>query len=396
MSLVTQMVRDLESESPAPEMIRKGELPLFAAANLLYGKHHQPTAKRARLILLIALLLALILILVDRVLLPSQYKLNFNETIDDSSLFEDEDIAIDKSNLYDELLIVKKTDNEYQSNNDNSYYNEPAQESDEKSGKEPSKETKESSQKRNKESNKESKEILFRDNSKAKEKNKETNIERRLIYNEDETTQLYDIKNKKPLSDKAIDLGHYEKAMTFLAENGAIDAIAYLSQYQAKSINDIKQEKFFKSAILHASLLIGVQRFLQAEGFIDEYQQSHPSNSDFSKLRIRLALAQKNYSQSLTLLDALAIPINVDADFEELRAVTQQAVGQYIGAQNTYKELLEFDNRISRWWMGLAIAFDSSADFKNAEQAYQQVLLSTDLTPEHSAYALRRITVISR
>ena len=143
-------------------------------------------------------------------------------------------------------------------------------------------------------------------------------------------------------------------------------------------------------------MLIETQRFLQAEFLIDQYQKVYPSNNDFSKLRIRLLMAQKNYPQVLILLDSLSMPINVDAEFEELRAVSQQAQGQYVDAQNTYKKLLEFDNRSARWWMGLAVAFDSSADFKSAEQAYHQVLLSEDLTAEHNTYALRRITDISR
>ena len=109
MNLVTQMVRDLESDHSSTEKEKKGELPLFAAANLLYGKNHQPTAKRARLIIIISLLLAMALLMVDRILLPQHYKWKLSGNDELSSLagvkaavpdmFETLDLYIDESDI---------------------------------------------------------------------------------------------------------------------------------------------------------------------------------------------------------------------------------------------------------------------------------------------------------
>ncbi|MBT5292278.1 MAG: hypothetical protein HOL40_00985, partial [Cellvibrionales bacterium] len=217
----------------------------------------------------------------------------------------------------------------------------------------------------------------------------------RLTDNEKPAEQLV-LKKNRPLSAEAIDIRNYDKAMTLLAEKGAIAAIDYLSQHQAKTIIDIERRAFFKSAILYFSLLIETQNFSQAELSIIQYHEAHPSNNNFSKLRIRLAMAQQKFSQAIQLLDAFSVPIDSDAEFTALRAVIHQAQGQYIDAQQAYKQLLQSDSSSARWWMGLAVAFDSSADFGSAEQAYQQVLLSADLTSEHNAYALRRISDISR
>ena len=381
MSLITQMVRDLEVDSPQPQVEKRGELPLFAAANILYGKHHQPTAKRARIILLIALLLALILILVDRVLLPSQYKLKFSDKVESNSFVENQEVFVDEADLYSDVPVIKQSNNEFRLSNKNT-----------------------------KELNQELREVGETTATLESEKAEAISVMRTDTAEDIELPlknkeiQQNIIKTKRSLSDREIDINHFEKALSLLGEHGAVAAINYLNNHlsnhlishQAKAAVDIKASGFFKSIILHASLLIETQRFSQAEVLIDQYQKVYPSNNDFSKLRIRLLMAQKNYPQVLILLDSLSMPINVDAEFEELRAVSQQAQGQYVDAQNTYKKLLEFDNRSARWWMGLAVAFDSSADFKNAEQAYHQVLLSEDLTAEHNTYALRRITDISR
>ena len=388
MSLVTQMVRDLEVDSPQPQVEKRGELPLFAAANILYGKHHQPTAKRARIILLIALLLALILILVDRVLLPSQYKLKFSDKVESNSFVESQEVFVDEADLYSDVPVIKQSNNDFRLSNKNAKeLNQELREVGETTATLESEKTEAIS-------------VMRTDTAE--------NIELPLKDKESKTIQQNIIKTKRSLSDREIDINHYEKALSLLGEHGAVAAINYLSSdlnnhlnnhlisHQAKAAEDIKVSGFFKSIILHASLLIETQRFSQADVLIDQYQKVYPSNTDFSKLNIRLLMAQNNYPQVLSLLDSLSMPINVDAEFEELRAVSQQAQGQYVDAQNTYKKLLEFDNRSARWWMGLAVAFDSSADFKSAEQAYHQVLLSEDLTAEHNTYALRRITDISR
>ena len=388
MSLVTQMVRDLEVDSPQPQVEKRGELPLFAAANILYGKHHQPTAKRARIILLIALLLALILILVDRVLLPLQYKLKFSDKVESNSFVESQEVFVDEADLYSDVPVIKQSNNDFRLSNKNAKeLNQELREVGETTATLESEKTEAIS-------------VMRTDTAE--------NIELPLKDKESKTIQQNIIKTKRSLSDREIDINHYEKALSLLGEHGAVAAINYLSSdlnnhlnnhlisHQAKAAEDIKVSGFFKSIILHASLLIETQRFSQADVLIDQYQKVYPSNTDFSKLNIRLLMAQNNYPQVLSLLDSLSMPINVDAEFEELRAVSQQAQGQYVDAQNTYKKLLEFDNRSARWWMGLAVAFDSSADFKSAEQAYHQVLLSEDLTAEHNTYALRRITDISR
>ena len=388
MNLVTQMVRDLEVDSPQPQVEKRGELPLFAAANILYGKHHQPTAKRARIILLIALLLALILILVDRVLLPSQYKLKFSDKVESNSFVESQEVFVDEADLYSDVPVIKQSNNDFRLSNKNAKeLNQELREVGETTATLESEKTEAIS-------------VMRTDTAE--------NIELPLKDKESKTIQQNIIKTKRSLSDREIDINHYEKALSLLGEHGAVAAINYLSSdlnnhlnnhlisHQAKAAEDIKVSGFFKSIILHASLLIETQRFSQADVLIDQYQKVYPSNTDFSKLNIRLLMAQNNYPQVLSLLDSLSMPINVDAEFEELRAVSQQAQGQYVDAQNTYKKLLEFDNRSARWWMGLAVAFDSSADFKSAEQAYHKVLLSENLTAEHNTYALRRITDISR
>jgi MSHA biogenesis protein MshN len=403
MSLVTQMVRDLESDNSKTEAVnneavKKIELPLFAAANLLYGKNHQPTAERARLIMLVALLLALVLLLFDRVLLPPQYKHKLSGEVDDNALAADRE-SLEEADFYRDNLVIELSDDALKIvvDDKSNIAKETEIKRDESAFQQHQINNQAVKAAWGKDTNKDTNEDTNKDANKRAEKETITKKENedRLKDNEKPAEQLV-LKKNRPLSAEAIDIRNYEKAMTLLAKKGAIAAIDYLGQHQEKTILDIERREFFKSAILYSSLLIETQNFSQAELSIIQYHEAHPSNNNFSKLRIRLAMAQQKFSQAIQLLDAFSVPIDSDAEFTALRAVIHQAQGQYIDAQQAYKQLLQSDNSNARWWMGLAVAFDSSADFGSAEQAYQQVLLSAGSTSEHNAYALRRISDISR
>lgn len=363
MSLVTQMVRDLEGsedksiERGLPEKKTTSEMPLFAAANLLYGKHHQPTAKRARLILAVFLLMALVILLIDRVLLPMQ----FNHLFDNN--FNEETHSIEK-------LVVAERQIEREI---------------------------------------EERQVL----EKVKEKEVNENPTGAIIDSRQnsllEVNEISTIGFSKPAapaikvderpvvkkprqpSPEEIDLIRYEKALSILTKDSFDSAINYLSKNQPQT----KENSSFKSTSLYISLLIEGQIFLEAENVLAIYQAEHPRNRIFLKLKIRLAIAQKDYPLALNLLDQQIIKASRDSEFTEFRAIANQAQSRFTVAEENYKQLLRLDNRPSRWWMGLAIALDAQAKFGDAAQAYRQVLLSSDLSAEHDRYASQRINRLS-
>lgn len=368
MSLVTQMMRDLEAEKSAAQDQNKNELPLFAAANLLYGKHHQPTAKRARLILIVALVLALGLLFVDRVLLAPPHNLidNGPVDVDEKNNFTNQPIAdshsikVNAKNKEEvEAVYANKSEATITATITNSVT---------------------------------SKKPLIE----ASVENDHRLIRRSESHSSKSAPKQAAIKKPRKLSPEALDTQRYEKASQLLANSGYTSAINYLSVQLPKKIMVVKALRYFKSVILNISLMIEAQRFLEAEDLLVLYSQAHPSNRDFYKLNIRLALAQQEYISALALLDEYSIPINQDPEFTEFRAVIQHIQGNYAQAQSSYKQLLQFNNRRSRWWMGLAIALDASANFEGAGQAYRQALLTVDLSSAHGTYASRRITELAQ
>ena len=286
MSLVTQMVRDLESDHSKTEKENKGELPLFAAANLLYGKNHQPTAKRARLIIIISLLLAMALLMVDRILLPQHYKwkLSGNDELNSLAgvkaavpdMFETLDLYIDESDIKtsEADLSESRDSNEMtvSAKHDDTLYTPDATDIPntvllQAKPSESIAVIHEYKVKAHKVKSAED-DVQVVTANKAGESNK-----RRIIINEITVAQPTSasipepaeesaiLKVKRPLNQESIDIRNYENALALLSDKGVIAAINYLSQHQAKSDAEIKGRRYFKSVILHASLLVETQRF---------------------------------------------------------------------------------------------------------------------------------------
>lgn len=365
MSIITQMMRDLDADESAVKDKKQNSLPLFAAANLLYDNHHQPTAKRARLIMVVALLLALGLLFVDRVLLAELYKPivghQYNANTPSQKTFKRTSIPVKE--------IEETTATEYSVITaglglaEDFPMDKPSNQPSSQKGSKPKNDKPQS----------------------------QASVNTDVTAPEKKPTQVA-IKKSRPLSAKALDIQRYEKASQILAQYGQSHAIDFLAKQLPTAFTHIKNMQYFKSVILNISLLINAHRFLEAEALLATYQAAHPSNVDFIKLAIRLSMAQRAYTDALALLNQHSIAISDDAEFTELRAAIQHAQGRYLDAQTSYQQLLQFDSRPSRWWMGLAIAFDAAANFKAAEQAYTQVLLASDVSVEHSAYASKRLT----
>jgi MSHA biogenesis protein MshN len=207
---------------------------------------------------------------------------------------------------------------------------------------------------------------------------------RRLIQSANSVATL-DVKTTRPLSNAEVDLQIKSQAERLLSSGLSASAINYLQEKLAGDVSKIK------SASLYASLLIETQSYQQASNLLQDYQQANPDYLELAKLQVRLAMAQQDFSQALERLDRLAIPVNRDAGFTEMRAAILQTQGNYADAAESYRQLLQYDNQRSRWWMGLATSLDADAKFSEAKQAYRKAMFATDLPDKLSLYASRRI-----
>lgn len=375
MSLVAQMVRDLDAEQQ-PAADKRGALPLFAAAEQLYGKQQSQSKWASRLLLLLLMLCGLAMAWAAYSFLMPKQSVSFVQS---------EPLSGELNQLVTNaaMPVVKSETIEANSDDDKAVVAVNVEPVPVKQANTINADPKPATVQLVAATAVETKPIEKIDST-IKNTVSASGESRRLIQSASNVATL-DVKTTLPLSNAEVDLQIKSQAEQLLSSGLSASAINYLQEKLAGDVSKIK------SASLYASLLIESQSYQQASNLLQDYQQANPDYLAFSKLQVRLAIAQQNFSQALEQLDRLAIPVKRDAGFTEMRAAILQTQGNYAEAAESYRQLLQYDNQHSRWWMGLATSLDADAKFSEAKQAYRKAMFATDLPDNLSLYASRRI-----
>lgn len=108
--------------------------------------------------------------------------------------------------------------------------------------------------------------------------------------------------------------------------------------------------------------------------------------------RARVFVDEGKLTQAIALLERGASPtLKEYPDYYALLAALYQRHAQYSMAIALYEHLIETNPDKSVWWLGLAIAMESSGDQVHAVDAYAHARQSGGLNPELSAYAAKQI-----
>ena len=174
------------------------------------------------------------------------------------------------------------------------------------------------------------------------------------------------------------------KAKQLIQERRQAAAITLLN-------NELRNAALPKSTELLVGLLIAEGRLAEAQVRIAKYRENFSQSLAIEKQALQLAVQQGNYDAVLQTVARLAVAIEKDPAFNEFKAAALQAKGDYAQAAEAYQQLIQFDARRSKWWIGLAINLDAMANFAQAKQAYQQALINNDLNGELSLYANQRL-----
>ena len=114
-----------------------------------------------------------------------------------------------------------------------------------------------------------------------------------------------------------------------------------------------------------------------------------PNDGEFRLMKARIYLSVGNNPAALSTLQGL--PDSPDKEYQLLRANVAQQGSQFDVAISAYKNLLIIEPQGSRWWLGLAIAYDSNSQFSLASKAYQQALNYGELSNASASFAQQRL-----
>lgn len=182
------------------------------------------------------------------------------------------------------------------------------------------------------------------------------------------------IRSSDELSANEVDVIQVQNGLKLLAngnEDAAFEALS--SHVRAAPAAHQSRETLIK-------LLLSRGQTARAGTLADAGLSIAPNHSGFKKAKARFLIADKNYESAAALLSARAPEPRSDLEYHELLASAQLGAGDFVGAMQNYRQLLQFDGSQTRWWYGYAVANDRLGNISVAKQSYEQALKGASLS----------------
>ncbi len=186
--------------------------------------------------------------------------------------------------------------------------------------------------------------------------------------------RLQTIRSSDELSANEVDVIQVQNGLKLLAngnEDAAFEALS--SHVRAAPAAHQSRETLIK-------LLLSRGQTARAGTLADAGLSIAPNHSGFKKAKARFLIADKNYESAADLLSARAPEPRSDLEYHELLASAQLGAGDFVGAMQNYRQLLQFDGSQTRWWYGYAVANDRLGNISVAKQSYEQALKGASLS----------------
>ena len=161
-----------------------------------------------------------------------------------------------------------------------------------------------------------------------------------------------------------------------------------------------KAEKLFEDVLLMtpehkvarkqlAALWFGRQSYQPAINVLSQGIQLYPDDSEFRLMKARIYL---NQGQTIAAVNTLKeLPYVEDVEYQALLASHAQQISQFDIAATAYQLLAKLEPTAGRWWLGLAVAYDSNSEFDQAVIAYGQAIDKSDLSENARQFARQRV-----
>lgn len=195
------------------------------------------------------------------------------------------------------------------------------------------------------------------------------------------------VRRKPTISPQKRDQNMAEAARKAYEAGEARQAYRLLYDFIAK--NKVDQE----SRIVLITYLLQEERVAEAGDVLVTTQVDQ--SPELRQLKARWYVAKEEPNLALYTLRESLPTLESYPEYYALLAAYYQRFGFAAKAAETYGRLLEYDNESANWWAGLAIALDSSQQYKEAVNAYQQALETPNLSPELIEYIENRLSLLT-
>ncbi len=150
-----------------------------------------------------------------------------------------------------------------------------------------------------------------------------------------------------------------------------------------------------QARMLLAGLYINQQRKQQAESLLVEGLALHPLHAPFAKLHAQLLVEQAREQEAIQSLQSALPGAGQDAEYHALLAGLYQRNGEPGTAADHYRTALQYAPDRGEWWLGLGLSQEQAGNRAEARAAYGQAL-KLPLNAALQNYAGMRLKQLSR
>ncbi|MCJ8319933.1 MAG: tetratricopeptide repeat protein [Colwellia sp.] len=141
-----------------------------------------------------------------------------------------------------------------------------------------------------------------------------------------------------------------------------------------------------------AALWFGRQSYQAALNLLAQGISLDSSDQDLRMLAAQIYIKQGQSFQAFKVLQSHPnVQTIIQINYQSMLATQAQASQQFSFAISAYKRLAKLQANIGRWWLGLAIAYDSSSQFELASQTYTLALNKNDLSDSARKFITQRL-----
>ena len=178
--------------------------------------------------------------------------------------------------------------------------------------------------------------------------------------------------SRKNISPEALAKQKMNKAERAIAENELILAEQLFEEILLITPkNDIARKQL-------AALWFGRKSYQPALNLLQQGIITSPNNEEFRLMKARIHLTVGQVEKAYDVLSPL--DNNDDIEYQSLLANAAQQIGNFKAAAKAYLTLVNLAPQQGRYWLGLAIAYDSNSEFLRASKAYQSAITQGGLS----------------
>jgi len=139
------------------------------------------------------------------------------------------------------------------------------------------------------------------------------------------------------------------------------------------------------------ALLLEAKRVDDAAAVLKNGLAANPDNTPFAMLLARIMVERNDVPGALSVLQRHAAPPDRNPDFHAFAGALYQRLGRHKEAIDQYHAALQLAPSAGVWWVGLGISLQAAEQPKEALEAYTRARSSGNLAPELLSFVDQRL-----